>query len=148
MRSALHAAARGVAPPGSESTAATSMLPARDEPTAATRMAGSPPPSPPSRGGARRLEPQAPPGGLPPARYEPIPDIPPSRRDMEPSRKSGGGLGKLIAVLAIAAVLAVAIAFAIGSSQGGSSVNLSPIDGNDTGEVVDQLNSLIDDNTR
>jgi serine/threonine-protein kinase len=149
MRRALHDGARGIAPPGSESTAATSMLPARDEPTAATRMASSPPPSPspPTRGG-RRLEPQPPPGGLPPARYEPIPDVPPSRRDREPARGSGGGMGRLVAVLAVAAVLAVVIAFAIGSSQGSSSVNLSPVDGNDTGEVVDQLNSLIEDNTR
>ena len=142
MRRALHDGARGIAPPGlePESTAATSMLPARDEPTAATRMATRPPER-------RRLEPQPPPGGLPPARYEPIPDIPPSRRDLEPARSSGG-LGKLLAVLAVAAVLAVVIAFAIGSSQGSSGVNITPVDGNDTGEVVDQLNSLIDDNTR
>jgi len=147
MRRALHDGARGIAPPGTDTggTAATSMLP-REELTAPTRMASSAPPSS-SRGGGRRLEPQAPPGGLPPARYEPIPDIPPSRRDLEPAR-SGGGLGKLIAVLAVAALLAVAIAFAIGSSSGGSSVNLSPVDGNDTGSVVDQLNSLIEDNTR
>ena len=144
MRRALHDGARGIAPPGAESTAATSMLP-RDDPTAATRMATTAPPSPP-RGG-RRLEPQPPPGGLPPARYEPIPDLPPSRRDLEPARRSGG-LNRLIAVLAVAAVLAVVIAFAIGSSSGSSDVNLSPVDGNDTGEVVDQLNSLIEDNTR
>ncbi|HEV2775042.1 MAG TPA: hypothetical protein VGV90_05585 [Solirubrobacteraceae bacterium] len=53
-----------------------------------------------------------------------------------------------MAVLAVAAVLVVVIAFAIGSSSGSSDVNLSPVDGNDTGEVVDQLNSLIEDNTR
>ncbi|MBW3606979.1 MAG: protein kinase [Actinobacteria bacterium] len=139
MRRALHDGARGIAPPGAESTAATSML-QRDDPTAATRMA----PRPPER---RRLEPQPPPGGLPPERYDPIPDIPPSRRDLEPARSSGG-LGRLLAVLAVAAVLAVVIAFAIGSSQGSSSVNITPVDGDDTGEVVDQLNSLIDDNTR
>ncbi len=147
MRRALHDGARGIAPAGAESTAATSML-ARDEPTAATRMASSPPPPPPSRGGARRLEPQPPPGGMPPSRYEPIPDIPPSRRDSEPPRRSSGGMSRLIAVLAVAAVLAAAIAFAVGNSQGSSGVNLTPIDGNDPGEVVDQLNSLIEDNTR
>ncbi len=141
MRRALHDGARGNAPPGSDSTAATSMLPRREEPTAATRMAQSPPPSSP-----RRLEAQPPPGGLPPARYEPIPDIPPSRRDLEPARSNG--LGRLMAVLAVAAVLAIAIAYAVGSSSGSSDVKLSPIDGNDTGEVVDQLNSLIEDNTR
>ena len=143
MRRALHDAVRGIAPPGSESTAATSMLP-REEATAPTRMA--PPIAAPPRGG-RRLEPQAPAGGLPPARYEPIPDVPPSRSDREPARRSGG-LGRLFAVLLVAGILAVVIAFAIGSSQGGSDVNLSPINGNDTGEVVDQLNSLIEDNTR
>ncbi|MDP1848048.1 MAG: protein kinase [Solirubrobacteraceae bacterium] len=143
MRRALHDGARGIAPPGAESTAATSML-ARDE-TAATRMAGTAPPPPP-RGG-RRLEPQPPPGGLPPPVYEPIPDLPPSRRDREPQR-SGSGLNRLIAVLGVAALLAVVIAFAVGSSSGSSDVNLSPVDGNDTGEVVDQLNSLIEDNTR
>ncbi len=143
MRSALHAGARGIAPPGSDSTAATSMLSRREEPTAATRMApAGPPPS-----SARRLEPQPPPGGLPPARYEPIPDLPPSRRDLEPAR-GGGGVTRLVAVLAVAAVLALVIAYAIGSSSGSSDVELSPIDGNDTGEVVDQLNSLIEDNTR
>ncbi|HEV2775305.1 MAG TPA: protein kinase [Solirubrobacteraceae bacterium] len=146
MRRALHDGARGIAPPGSEPTAATSML-AREDETEATRVASAappPPPAPPPAG--RRLEPQPPPGGLPPARYEPIPDLPPSRRDLEPAR--GGGLGKLMAVLAVAAVLVVVIAFAIGSSSGSSDVNLSPVDGNDTGEVVDQLNSLIEDNTR
>ena len=49
MREALHDGARGIAPPGGEPTAATSML-ARAEPTAATRAVPS----------ARRLEPQAP----------------------------------------------------------------------------------------
>ncbi len=140
MRSALHDGARGIAPAGADSTAATSMLPRRAEPTAATRMAPAP-------SQARRLEPQPPPGGMPPSRYEPIPDIPPSRRDLEPAR-SGGGMRRLIAVLAVAAVLALAIAYAVGSSSGGSDVKLSPVDGNGTGEVVDQLNSLIEDNTR
>ena len=55
---------------------------------------------------------------------------------------------RLVAVLAVAAVLALVIAYAIGSSSGSSDVKLAPIDGNDTGEVVDQLNSLIEDNTR
>ena len=50
--------------------------------------------------------------------------------------------------LAVAAVLVLVIAYALGSSSGSSDVKLSPVDGNDTGEVVDQLNSLIEDNTR
>jgi eukaryotic-like serine/threonine-protein kinase len=148
MRRALHDGARGIAPPGADPTAATSMLPRREEPTAATHMAPASPPTPaPPPASPRRLEPQPPPGGMPPARYEPIPDIPPSRRDLEPPR-GGGGLTRLVAVLAVAAVLALVIAYAVGSSSGSSDVNLSPIDGDDTGEVVDQLNSLIEDNTR
>ena len=150
MRQALHDGARGIAPSGSagpgagdaDATAATSML-ARQERTAPTRRASTPPPP----RVAKRLQPTPPPGGLPPATYEPIPDIPPSRRDREPARKSGG-MGKVIGGLLLAAVLVVAIAFAIGSTQGGSSVKLSPVDGNNTGEVADQMNGLIDDNTR
>lgn len=142
LRRALHDGARGIAPSGAgdDSTAATSMLspPQRTAPTRAT---------PPPPRVARRLQPQPPPGGVPPVEYEPIPEIPPSRRDREPVRKSGG-MGKLVGGLLLAALLVVAIAFALGSSQGGSSVKLSPIDGNDTGEVVDQMNGLIDENTR
>jgi serine/threonine-protein kinase len=149
MRRALHDGARGIAPSDSgppaggdaDATAATSML-SRHERTAPARAATPPPPRV-----AKRLQPSAPPGGLPPMEYEPIPDIPPSRRDREPARKSGG-MGKLVGVLLIAAVLVVAIAFAVGSSQGGSSVKLSPVDGDNTGKVTDQMNKLIDDNTR
>ena len=145
MRLALHDGARGIAPSGvhaePDATAPTSML-AREERTAPSRASPPPPPRV-----AKRLQPTPPPGGLPPATYEPIPDIPPSRRDREPARKSGG-MGKLVGGLLLAVVLVVAIAFAVGSSQGGSSVKLSPVDGNNTGEVADQMNGLIDDNTR
>ena len=145
MRRALHDGARGIAPSGAggggDATAATSML-ARQEPTAPTRAGTPPPPRV-----AKRLQPQPPPGGIAPVEYEPIPDIPPSRRDREPVRKSSG-MGKLVGGLLLAALLVVAIAFAMGSSQGGSSVKLSPVDGDSTGEVTDQMNALIDDNTR
>jgi serine/threonine protein kinase len=136
MRRALHDGARGIAPEGAEPTAATAML-SRDDPTAATRA------SPSSQRG-RRLQPIPPPGGpVAPPEYEPIPEIPPSRRDAPPPR---GGAGKVLAVVAIVAVIAAALAFAIGNSQG-TSVKLSPVDGGTTSEVVDQMNSLIDDNT-
>jgi serine/threonine-protein kinase len=152
MRRALHDGARGIAPSGSggprgagdaDATAATSMI-SRQERTAPARRASTPPPP----RVAKRLQPQPPPGGLTPVEYEPIPDIPPSRRDREPPRKKSGGMGKLVGGLLIAALLVVAIAFAIGSSQGGSSVKLSPVDGDSTGKVTDQMNTLIDDNTR
>ena len=147
MRRALHDGARGIAVRGGVH-AETPMRPRRRRCSPARsgprrRRASTPPPP----RVAKRLQPTPPPGGLPPATYEPIPDIPPSRRDREPARKSGG-MGKLVGGLLLAAVLVVAIAFAVGSSQGGSSVKLSPVDGNSTGEVADQMNRLIDDNTR
>jgi serine/threonine protein kinase len=147
MRRALHDGARGISPSGAgssagpDATAPTSML-AREERTAPTRAGTPPPPRV-----AKRLQPKPPPGGMPPVEYEPIPDIPPSRRDREAPRKSGG-MGKLVGGLLIAAVLVVAIAFAVGSSQGGSSVKLSPVNGDNTSEVTGQMNKLIDDNTR
>ena len=45
-------------------------------------------------------------------------------------------------------MIAAAIAFAVGSSQGGSSVQITPVDGGSTGEIVDQMKQLINDNTR
>jgi len=142
MRAALHDGARGIAPAGADATAtaATAML-AQEDRTAATRAVSS------SQRGGRRLQPQPPRGGpLPPVQYEPIPEIPPSRRD-DP-RPRNGGAGKVLGVVLVAGILAAVIAFAIGNSQGGSSVKLSPVDGNTTSEVVDQMNQLIDDNTR
>jgi serine/threonine protein kinase len=139
MRRALHDGARGIAPEGADATAATAML-SRNEPTAATRAVPS------SQRGGRRLQPIPASGGpVAPAEYEPIPEIPPSRRDAPPPRS--GGPGKILAVVLIAGVMAAAIAFAIGNSQG-SSVKLSPVDGGTTSEVVDQMNSLIDNNTK
>ena len=49
----------------------------------------------------------------------------------------------------LAAVLVVALAFAIGSSQGGSgSVQVRPVNGSSTDEIVDEMERLVDDNTR
>jgi serine/threonine-protein kinase len=142
MRAALHAGARGIAPAGADdATAATAML-ARDEPTAATRAVPSS-----QRGGGRRLDPIPARGGaVTPAEYAPIPEIPPSRRDAPPPRRSGAG--RILAVVLIAGVIAALLAFGIGSMQGTPSVKLSPVDGDTTGEVVDQMNGLIEDNTK
>jgi serine/threonine protein kinase len=140
MRTALHGGARGIVPAGADATAPTAML-APQERTAATRALAS------SQRGSRRLQPQPPPGGLlPPVEYEPIPEIPPSRRG-EP-RPGRGGAARLLALALIVGIIAAAIAFAIGNSQGGSSVKISAVDGSTTSEVVDQMNRLIDDNTR
>jgi hypothetical protein len=81
-----------------------------------------------------------------PHEYEPIPEVPPSRRDMPPPRRGAGG--RILAVVLVIALVAALIAFAIGNSQGGSSVKLSPVDGDTTSDIVDQMTTLIDDNTR
>jgi len=139
MRAALHDGARGIAPAGADATAATALL-GRDERTEATR------PIPSSQRGGRRLEPIPAHGPVAPAEYEPIPAMPPSRRDAPPQR--GGGAGKIVPVVLIAAVIVVALAFAIGNMQGSPSVELSPVDGDTTTEIVEQMNGLIDDNTK
>jgi eukaryotic-like serine/threonine-protein kinase len=141
MRRALHDGARGIAPVGTDATAATALL-AHEDRTAATRALSS------SQRSSRRIEPQPPRGGMPPAAdYEPIPEIPPSRRDAPPSRGSGGR-GKILSVVLLVGVIAALLAFALATSQGGPSVKLTPVDGNSTSEIVDQMNTLIDDNTQ
>ncbi|HWC26681.1 MAG TPA: protein kinase [Solirubrobacteraceae bacterium] len=139
MRRALHDGARGIAPAGVDATAATALLDG-DDPTAATRAATAAP------HGGRRLQPEPPPQPAPPVEYEPIPPVAPSRRDRPRRRRLGGPqIGGLVL---LAALIAAVIAFAVGDSQGGSSVTITPVDGDTTGEVVDQLNTLIDENTR
>jgi serine/threonine-protein kinase len=139
MRRALHDGARGIAPADADATAATSMM-ASGEPTAATRAI------PASR--ARRLQPQAP--STPPPAYEPEHEAPPLRsRRYDPPPRSSAGPGRFIAAVLVAALLVTLLAFAYGSSQGGSdSVKITPVDGNSMSEVVDQTSRLIDDNTR
>jgi serine/threonine protein kinase len=137
MRRALHDGARGVAPAaGSAGTAATSVV-APGEPTAATRAIPSERP--------RRIEPQAPP--TPPPSYERVPESPlRSRRDEPVARGSGPWKG--LGLVLVAGLIAAAIAFGLGSSQGDGSVEISPIDGGSVSELVEDMNQLIDDNTR
>ncbi|MDX6682194.1 MAG: eukaryotic-like serine/threonine-protein kinase, partial [Solirubrobacteraceae bacterium] len=140
MRRALHDGARGIAPADAAATAATSLM-ASGDPTAPTRAIPS--------SHARRLQPQAP-SSPPPPIYEPVLDEPAlrSRRHGPPPRR-GAGPGRLVAAVLVAALLCVVLAFAYGSSQGGSdSVKITPVDGSSVSEVVDQTNRLIDDNTR
>lgn len=134
MRAALQDGARGIAPPGGEPTAATSMLP-RSEPTAATRAVP----------GARRLEPQAP-RHPPPVAYDPEPVAPARDRDRDRARKRGAG--RFVVWFLILAIGAAAIAYAVGNSTSGGNVQLRDINGNSTGEIVDQMKQLIDDNVK
>jgi serine/threonine protein kinase len=138
MRGALHDGARGIGPDG-DATAATSMLP-RGRTTAATRaVPATPAPRP------RRLEPQAGPPVY--EQPEPPPYVPRDRaRDAAPRR---GGAGKVFAFVLLAAVVAAAIAFAVGNSQGGTTaVQITPVNGGTTDSIIDQMNRLVDDNTR
>jgi hypothetical protein len=135
MRAALHDGARGIAPAGGDETAATALL-ARDEPTAPTRALGG-----------RRLQPIPAPDSVAPAEYDPIPEIPPSRRDVPPAGRTGGA-GKIASVVLIAAVIIALLAYGLGNQQGSSSVKLSPIDGDTTSDIVNQMNGLIDENTK
>jgi serine/threonine protein kinase len=137
MRAALHDGARGIAPAGTESTAATAMLSSR-APTAATRAVPAASP--------RRLQPT--PG---PPVYEQ--EEPPSYGARDDRRRrsssSSGRGGGLLVLLLLAAIVAAVIAFAIGSSQGGTTkVKITPVTSRSTGGIVDQMTRLIDDNTR
>jgi eukaryotic-like serine/threonine-protein kinase len=145
MRAALHDGARGIAPDvAAPMTAATSML-ASPGRTAATRAI------PGGGGGARsrRLQPQAP-RTPPPPRYEPELEEPArAARRRDPGARRSGGAGRAFAVILVIGLVVAAIAFAYGSSQGGStSVKLTPVDGTSVSQIVDQVNTLIDDNTR
>ena len=130
MREALHAGARGIPPAGyGDRTAATSMLPPR---TAATTAAPAPPP--------RRIEPTPGP---------PVYEQPPPVSYAPEARARRGGAGRVVVFLVLAAVIAGLIAFAIGSSQGGSSSpHVTQIDGHTTDGIIDQMTRLVDDNTR
>ena len=126
-----------------DATAPTSML-AREERTAPTRRACTPPPP----RVAKRLQPTPPPGGAaPPPRTSRSPTS--RRRAATASRaRKRGGMGKLVGGLLLAAPARRRDRVRDRQPQGGSSVKLSPVDGNNTGEVADQMNGLIDDNTR
>jgi serine/threonine protein kinase len=139
MRNALHDGARGIAPAGEDATAATALLTRREEQTAATRAAPG--------AAARRMQPLPAPSPV----YEPEPLPPPRYAGAAAERRGGGGgrAGKALLWVLLAAVLAAALAFAIGSSQGGStSVQIRPVNGSSTDEIVNNMERLIDDNTR
>ncbi len=140
MRRALHDGARGIAPDDGlrADTAATSLL-AADDATAATRAIPA--------SGARRLQPQ-PPSAPPPPIYEEE-YVPPARSRRHEVERRRAGPGRAIAAVLVLALVAAAIAFALGSSQDGSNgVGITPVDGDSVSRVVEQMNDLIDGNTR
>jgi eukaryotic-like serine/threonine-protein kinase len=139
LRAALHDGARGIAPAGGDATAATALLTRREQ-TAATRAVPD--------AAARRLQP------LPasPAPYEPAPVAPSRYADAAAAaadRQRRDGTGRVLLLILLAGVLAAALAFAISSSQGGSaSVQVRPVGGSSTDAIVDDMQRLVDDNTR
>jgi serine/threonine protein kinase len=139
MRAALRDGRRGIAPEGVEETLATQMLGSDD--TAATRMAPA--------SSARRLQPRAATRPAPVA-YEDDYAEPVARREREPRReRRGRGRGRLALLwMLIAALVIAAVVIAAGSGNDERSVKLSPVDGSNTSEIVDQTRRLIDDNVR
>jgi len=140
MRLALQDGARGIAPDVGAATAATSLLAGVPEDAAPTRAISS-------GRRSRQLQPQPAPRQPPPV-YEPVPEADIRSRRREPPARSGGPMRAIIAVL-IAGLVAAAIAFAFSSSQSGAdSVKITPVDGGSVSEIVEQMDRLIDDNTR
>jgi flagellar basal body-associated protein FliL len=96
---------------------------------------------------SRRIEAQPPPAAPPPAPPGPAYQSRPERLREPPPRRRGGALTALAVVL-VAGLLAAVIAYAVGTSQGSPAAKVRQINGNSTSEIIDQMESLIDDNTR
>ncbi|MDQ3850199.1 MAG: hypothetical protein M3296_06255, partial [Actinomycetota bacterium] len=81
--------------------------------------------------------------------YEQEPEPVAAPRERRPDRAFRAIVAGLIGLLVIAAVVIVASGSSGGGPSGGSQpVKLSPVNGGSVGEIVDQANQLIDDNTR
>ncbi len=101
------------------------------------------------RTSATRVVPPAQPQRTPRAPRQPRPAPPGPVRDeqyAEPARKSNRGWLLVVLALVVAGIAAAAIA--LSSSGGGREVTTRDIDGQDLSTVVQQMNSLIDENVR
>lgn len=135
MREALAAGVAGQTFADEDRTQATSMLAA--DPTSATRAVPSPPPARP-----RRLQPTpGPPTPMPSPGY--------AGGTVAPAG-AGAGRGRRAArtflLLAVLALVAVALYFAVFASGGG--VELRDVSGDNTGQTVQNMKEMIDENTR
>jgi eukaryotic-like serine/threonine-protein kinase len=136
MEQTIRDGARGVAPAGAptRSTAATRVI----APAAATAATRALPRRRPQEVPARR--PAPPPPSVAPPRRAPAPSAAPTR---DQARR------RLVAVLAMLALIAVIVAIAvIASSSGGNAVQLRRVAANDAQQAVQQLQDLVDRNTR
>jgi hypothetical protein len=126
MRRALESAARD----GGDDTTRV----VRRDRTSATRAI------PPSTS-QRRTEPRAP--------RQPRPAPPgPARQDAYAEPASRSNRGWLLVALAVVVAGIAAAAIALSASNGGREVTTRDIDGQDLNTVVQQMNSLIDENIR
>jgi len=135
MEQAIRDGAHGIAPPGFEprDTAATRII-APAAPTSETRALTS----------SRRAPQQV------PARRPAPPPVAPGRRPATaaPAAQRGRGLRRLGVLLAVLVVLAAGAAIVAASSDSGGSVHLKPIVTRDAQQAIQQLQDLIDNNTR
>jgi eukaryotic-like serine/threonine-protein kinase len=125
MRRALEAAGRGA---GEDATRVV-----RRERTSATRVV--PPGAPARREPRQPRQPPPPPAGA----------VPREQQYAEPARR---GRGWLVVLLAFVVAGVVAAVIALSSSGGGRAVTTQNINGRDLPTVVQQLDSLIDENVR
>jgi len=132
MEQAIRDGAHGIAPTGFEprDTAATRVI----APAAATSETRAPTSS-------RRAPQQV------PARRPTPPPPPPGRRPVQATPR-GRGLRRFGVLLAVLAVLAAGAAIVAASSDSGGSVHLKPVVTRDAQQAIQQLQDLVDNNTR
>jgi hypothetical protein len=65
------------------------------------------------------------------------------------ARRRGRGVGRAFVWLLVLGLVIAAVVIAVAGSSGGSNdVQVRPVDGGTTSEIVDQMIQLIEDNTR
>jgi serine/threonine-protein kinase len=136
MREALSAGAAGGTFEDADPTAATSVL--AGDPTAATRIGAAPATSAAPR--ARRLQPAAGPPTPVGAEAVPADAATPAKR-----KRRRSALTRFIALL-LAIAAAVGIYLAVTANDGG--VKLRDVTYDDSGQSIDAIRQLVDDNTR
>ena len=101
----------------------------------------------PQRGG-RRLQPQPPPGGVVPRAVRADP-ADAARRGATPRRRDAAAWATALGLLLLAGRASPPRSRSRSAARRAArSVQLTPVDGGSTGEIVDQMKQLIDDNTR
>jgi eukaryotic-like serine/threonine-protein kinase len=145
MAEALGDGLHGVFPDRTAATAATSLMAGEDE-TAATRML--PADGPRTEAPVRPRQPRAPRRPVEPA-VVPAPDgaaVPDRDRERRQARKRGRR--RLIAWLLVLALVIAAVVVVIVLADQSNTVKHTPVNGNDVNTLVNQLHTLVDNNTR